>query len=524
MKKLITLFAFSIFTLSLFAQTGFVNRYGSDFRDISYKVIQTNDGNLLVAGATFGFGSQANGFVMKTDPAGTILWLKDYPGISADIIYDVVELSDNSLVMCGVTNSYGSGSSDAFLMKTDASGNVIWARSYGDILGERFSDLALDGTGGYYVTGYSDNLDEFTLRSTILCRISETGNVLWTKRTDDYNLDPRVILLADGTALLSDMAGSHFSLWKYTETGSLVWGNTYAPTPGGSGLSKLEIMENQAGQIVVATSQASANTVAENYDFFVITLSNTGNLVWDKSYGGTYVDEAFAALIAHDGKIIVAGATNSVGNGVKDNFIAKIQTDGTFEWAKVYGTAWQESPTAIYETADFGFAFTGSTYSSGELADSMKILLVKTDPLGNAPCNDFDFTPTVKNQTLNITTAPVPYDFTIVQSSNINWTPGNRHFYTANICPPLHVSSLAFLHTEIYPNPFSHSTTLHTTDPFKDASVSIYNSLGQMVRQIDHLNGTEITIQRDDLTSGIYFMHLSQNGQSSVPEKLVVVD
>src|SRR4029077_15981822 len=109
MKRNLLIGLFLILNQTLSAQSQFHLRYGTTFHEETKRVIQTNDGNYIVAGQTDGFGSGGNAFLMKVNGNGNIIWIKDYSGINSDIIFDVIELADSNLVMCGATMSFGAG-------------------------------------------------------------------------------------------------------------------------------------------------------------------------------------------------------------------------------------------------------------------------------------------------------------------------------------------------------------------------------------------------------------------------------
>ena len=75
-----------------------------------------------------------------------------------------------------------------------------------------------------------------------------------------------------------------------------------------------------------------------------------------------------------------------------------------------------------------------------------------------------------------------------------------------------------------YPNPFSTQTTLQTDKFFKEATISVYNSFGQIVKQIKNISGQTITLQRDNLPSGLYFLQLTQDNKIFATDKLVIID
>jgi hypothetical protein len=197
MKQTLLIATWMILSMSLFSQTQFQMRYGSSYYDEAHKVIQTGDGNYLIVGKTNGFGSAGNAFIMKVSSTGCLLWLKDFAGINTDAIYDVAELSDKSLVMCGFTNSYGGGSSDGLIMKTDSAGNVIWTKAYGGTGGEYFCRISKDSTDGFYVALVFSNTSPSVSGSAIM-RLDASGSVLWMKYVSDYNSYVDMLPLAEG--------------------------------------------------------------------------------------------------------------------------------------------------------------------------------------------------------------------------------------------------------------------------------------------------------------------------------------
>lgn len=76
----------------------------------------------------------------------------------------------------------------------------------------------------------------------------------------------------------------------------------------------------------------------------------------------------------------------------------------------------------------------------------------------------------------------------------------------------------------IFPNPFSTQTTLQTDNLFKDATLTVYNSFGQQVKQIKNISGQTITLHRDNLPSGLYFLHLTQDNKTITTDKLIITD
>lgn len=77
---------------------------------------------------------------------------------------------------------------------------------------------------------------------------------------------------------------------------------------------------------------------------------------------------------------------------------------------------------------------------------------------------------------------------------------------------------------KLYPNPTNQYTTLQTDNIFKNATLTVYNSVGQQVRQIKNINGQTITLHLDNITNGLYFIRLTEENKVIATDKLVITD
>jgi hypothetical protein len=129
--------------------------YGGTSYDSAYSVQRTSDGGYIVAGWTASFGAGGDAFLIKTDASGNIIWAKTYGGTNYDQARSVQQTLDGGYIVAGATASFGAGLGDIFLMKTDASGNLQWAKTYGGIYDDSASFVQQTSDGGYMVAGYT---------------------------------------------------------------------------------------------------------------------------------------------------------------------------------------------------------------------------------------------------------------------------------------------------------------------------------------------------------------------------------
>jgi len=97
--------------------------YGGTGGDLAYSLVETSDGGFALAGETYSFDvGQGDFWLVKTDENGNAEWNQTYGGKSIDIARSLVETSDGGFALAGKTTSFGAGSSDFWLVKTDANG------------------------------------------------------------------------------------------------------------------------------------------------------------------------------------------------------------------------------------------------------------------------------------------------------------------------------------------------------------------------------------------------------------------
>jgi hypothetical protein len=145
----------ALFTQSAYAVT-FAKTYGGTNNDEASSVQQTSDGGYIVAGYTQSFGAGSwDIFLIKTDANGDVQWAKTYGGTSFDWPSSVQQTSDGGYIVAGTTWSFGVGDYDIFLIKTDANGDVQWAKTYGGTDWDHASSVQQTSDDGYIVAGFT---------------------------------------------------------------------------------------------------------------------------------------------------------------------------------------------------------------------------------------------------------------------------------------------------------------------------------------------------------------------------------
>ncbi|MBU1937581.1 T9SS type A sorting domain-containing protein [bacterium] len=130
--------------------------FGGSWLDECHSVVQTVDRGYALAGFTHSFGSGSSDFYMiKTDADGDTLWTRTFGGIAQDWCYSIQQTTDGGYAMAGYTVSFGAGAPDFWLVKTDANGDSLWSRTFGGSGSDECHSVQQTSDGGYILGGYT---------------------------------------------------------------------------------------------------------------------------------------------------------------------------------------------------------------------------------------------------------------------------------------------------------------------------------------------------------------------------------
>jgi len=258
-------------------------------------------------------------------------WSKTFGGSKDDEGDSVQQTSDGGYIVVGHTSSYGAGYSDVYLIKTDASGNKVWEKTFGGGNIDVGESVQQTSDGGYIVAG--------------------------------------------GTMPYGTGKGGVY-LIKTDASGNKVWEKTF----GGKDDEGHSVQQTSDGGYIVAGITNSYG--AGGYDVYLIKTDASGNKVWEKTFGGSKDEEWSSVQQTSDGGYIIAGDTMSYGAGVSDVYLIKTDASGNKVWEKTFGGNKGDSGKLVQQTSDGGYIVVGTTNSYG--AGVLNVYLIKTDANGNA--------------------------------------------------------------------------------------------------------------------------------------------
>jgi len=358
--------------------------YGGGRYDYGWCVQQTTDGGYIVAGVTESFGAgNFDFYLVKTDANGDSLWTRTYGGSGCDQGYSVQQTTDGGYVIAGETRSFGPERYNFYLVKTDANGDTLWTRTYGGRGSEYGYSVQQTTDGGYVIAGKTSSFGAGDY-DFYLVKTDAKGDTLWTRtyggHSSDYGYS--VQQTTDGGYILAGetmsfgAGGDDVWLVKTDANGDTLWTRTYGSTDNDYGKS---VQQTTDGGYIVAGYTYFFG--APYWDFYLIKTDANGDTLWTRTYGGTEPDHAYSVQQTTDGGYILAGATQSFGAGWFDVYLVKTDANGETLWTRTYGGYDWEEGYSVQQTTDGGYIVAGVTESFG--AGSYDVWLLKL--AGEAP-------------------------------------------------------------------------------------------------------------------------------------------
>jgi predicted secreted protein len=301
--------------------------YGGTANDEAHSITRTSDGGYAILGTTDSFGAGGSDFwLVKTNSSGKMLWNKTYGGSSTDDAWSIKEVPGGNLVLAGWTASFGAGSGDFWLVKTDPNGNMLWNKTYGGPLLEIANFVQQTSDGRYILFGstysFGAGSSDFWLVKT-----DAAGNEQWNKTyggtTDDYGFS--AVETLNGYALAgstSSYGAGVYDFWliRTDQLGNAMWNKTY----GGNAYDEAwSILQTANHDFILAGWTESFG--AGSSDCWLVETDELGNMQWNITWGGTNYDCAYSALQCSDENLVLTGATQSFGAGSTDFLLVKIQ-------------------------------------------------------------------------------------------------------------------------------------------------------------------------------------------------------
>lgn len=353
--------------------TGSINwqkSYGGTDDDVLFAMENTSDNGYIVAGYAIsnnGNVSGNNGFmdewILKLNPSGTIAWKTCLGGSVGDVATDIKETPDGGFIVAGYSYSMDSdvaatyGGGDYWLVKLDGTGNILWEKNFGGSGYDYCLSVANTSDGGFILSGYTNSEDHDVSFNhgdydVWIVKTDADGNMQWQKTyggsQTDYN--NAIIETSDGNFFVTgsslsdngDVSGCHapttfHDYWVFliNASGDLLWSKCYGGFYGDYATNAVQTEDK--GFIIIGHSNSNDGDVTGHHglsfknDIWVLRINSIGDIVWQKSFGGSGNDSGMDIIHCSDGGYLLGGQTESTdgdvtgNNGGRDYWLIKLE-------------------------------------------------------------------------------------------------------------------------------------------------------------------------------------------------------
>ncbi len=361
----------------------FENSYGGSYDDIANDIIALKDGFLLV-GKTQSFGEgSSDAYIIKTDKFGNKVFSAAYGGRNAEVANAVIEM-DDSFMVSGVTNSFGNRVQSLYLAKVSKTGDFLWQKAYYSDKDDYYSanDMVRIGKNNMLIAGTEEHVKFFSSEVNMYLNAIDTdGKRNGIKRYggEDPERANSIISVDNGYVIagLTDTWGhgrEDAYVIKIDKDGKRVWHNAFGFNQDET--ANQIISTDDGGFILVGSSDSDYKNQKNVY---VVKLRADGTKEWQSLYGSRENDEGLGIALANDGYVI-AGYTKGTKNYDSDVYLLKINKQGSVIWEKRYGSSKDDRANAIIKV-NGGYAITG--YSTSIANYSKNVYLLRVDENGN---------------------------------------------------------------------------------------------------------------------------------------------
>lgn len=247
-----------------------------------------------------------------------------------------VIVEDDGYVWVGYSDAFGAGNLDFLIVKLDKDGGLLWSRAIGGPQKDEAYTIEKTPDGGYFIAGFTELSHERP----------ETGDVVALKLRSDLSLE---------------------------------WAKTIGTIPGSAERAFSGRRTEDGGYVITAATDL--NDATSKRDVLIVKLNAGGGLEWAKTIGGPRIDHGSGIIRTQDGGYAIAGLTHSGGAGGQDALVLKLDKDGDLEWAKAIGGPGLESDNwdGIRQTQDGGFVIGGATKSFGVSNEAFYFAKLQSD-------------------------------------------------------------------------------------------------------------------------------------------------
>jgi hypothetical protein len=362
---LVVLF-FTFFGVKAQLDTSFVKVYGSPEYDAFHDIKSSNLGGYIMVGVTgvFEENRKSDAYLVKSDEFGNVIWSVAFGGAEIDVAEAVIELNNGDIMIAGYSNSFGGDDYNVFVALFGFDGSYKWVRTFGGQQWDFAYDLIETADDNFMICGKTFHPVRGDEQGLVI-KFNLNGDIVWSQSWGDVGDDAFYSCTSTMSGLIY-LAG-----YKSTETkmkdfwvvetdieGELRWDGTYGRDSDDVAYSIIETIDNKLA-IVGYLSSSSAGK-----DGWLIKTEPRSNIIWN-FYMAEPNEDVFTSVFQIGNDLGVVGYSNSVGLGKDDGFLYGVGNDSSFLYGTSFGGTEIDKAFKGIASNQLGSVYVGTTNTFG---------------------------------------------------------------------------------------------------------------------------------------------------------------
>ncbi|MBL0048485.1 MAG: T9SS type A sorting domain-containing protein [Bacteroidetes bacterium] len=273
-----------IFRTDSIGNTSWAKKFDGVSNERASSVQETADGGYIISGYTRSFGAGDDDFyLIKTDSTGNLLFSKTFGGAGSDISNSSLQTADGGFIVLGTTNSFASGTIDVYLVKTDSAGNLMWSKTYGGPGSDFGYRIEQTSDGGFVISGHTNSFGAGS-NDALIIKTNSTGSLLWSKTygglQSDYGLSilqttDKGFILGGTTESFGAAGGDDVYLIKTDSLGNSGCNFTVSAFIEGTPLTVVTIPLNTESALVAYSGTSSVPSINGGFTSTILCMTST---------------------------------------------------------------------------------------------------------------------------------------------------------------------------------------------------------------------------------------------------------
>ncbi len=350
---------------------------GGKFAETGWNISKTSENNILIIGDTMSFGHRAKDiYLVKTDLTGDLIYTRTYGDTGNDIGLTLIEI-EKGYMLAGATNSYGNGDYDAYVIYIDNDGEKIWDNTYGGT-NHDFAYSIIKDNDSFVLAGYSSSFNDSKNSDGYILRINEKGKLLWQKTYggDKWDIFYSITKAENGYIAVgyTDSSGNgktDFYVVKIDKNGKEIWSKTYGGIRDDRATTIIKCRE---GGYLIGGKSTSYIARGFGWDIFLVRINEYGDLIWLRSFPASELEIGNSVIQEQDDGFVVTGIKKCYGICDANAYVIRTDADGNTKWLRIFAGKGDDSVNSICKVNN-GYIIAGTTNSYGN--GNSDILLMK---------------------------------------------------------------------------------------------------------------------------------------------------